>query len=114
MTQLLVLAAQSVTGAVMTIIGLLLVAGIIGYVTAWFYAKSVYTPVIKGLQKEKEDLTEQVLNLNRQLEVMKSQLIKLNETIDKQDGKIKSLEQVIEEKNIEIKKISSKPVKEKE
>lgn len=112
MTQLFVLAAQSVTGAVITIIGLLLVAGVIGYVTAWLYAKSVYTPIIKGLEKDKADLTEQVQNLNRQIEVMKGEVIKLNGTIDTQGEKIKTLELVIVEKNNEIKKMSSNPVKE--
>ncbi len=111
MTQLFVLAAQSVTGAVITIIGLLLVAVIIGYLTAWYYAKSVYTPVIKGLQKDKEDLTAQVEHLNRQIEVLKGEIIKLNGTIESQVEKIKTLEHVIEEKNSEIKKISVKPVK---
>jgi len=112
MTQLFVLTAQSVTAAVITIIGLLLVAGIIGYLTAWFYAKSVYTPIIKGLQKDKEDLTAQVEDLRRQIELLKSEIIKLNGTIQTQSEKIKALERVIEEKNDEIKKISTKPVKE--
>lgn len=95
-----------------TIIGLLLVAGIIGYVTSWLYAKSVYTPVIKGLEKEKAGLIARVEDLNRQVEVMKSQLIQLNETIETQAGKIKLLEKDIEDKNKEIKRISTKPVKE--
>lgn len=107
---MLTLAAQSVTGAVITIIGLLLVAGIIGYVTAWLYAKSVYTPVIKGLQKEKEDLTEQVANLNRQVEVMKGEIIKLNRTIETQEEKITSLKKVIDEKENTIKNMTN-PVK---
>jgi peptidoglycan hydrolase CwlO-like protein len=111
MTQLFVLAAQSVTGAVITIIGLLLVAVVIGYLTAWFYAKSVYTPIIKGLQKDKEDLTAQVESLNRQIEVLKGEIIKLNGTIESQGEKIKTLERTIEEKNNEIKKMSIKPVK---
>ncbi|HEX2969962.1 MAG TPA: hypothetical protein VHO46_12755 [Bacteroidales bacterium] len=112
MEQLYFLAAQSVTGAVMTIIGLLLVAGIIGYVTAWFYAKSVYTPVIKALQKDKDDLTANVESLNRQLEVMKSEIIKLNSTIESQAEKIKALEQSVAEKDKEIKRMSVKPAKE--
>lgn len=113
MTQLFILAAQSVTGAVITIIGLLLVAGIIGYVTAWFYAKSIYTPVINGLQKDKENLTAQVENLSRQVEVMKSEIIRLNNTIETQSEKIKTLESEIEEKTREIKKMSARPLKEK-
>ena len=111
MTQLFVLAAQSVTGAVITIIGLLLVAVVIGYLTAWFYAKSVYTPIIKGLQKDKEDLTAQVEQLTRQIEVLKGEIIKLNGTIESQSEKIKSLEHIVEEKNNEIKKMSVKPLK---
>lgn len=112
MTQLFIFAAQSVTGAVITIIGLLLVAGIIGYVTSWLYAKSVYTPVIKALEKDKAELITRVEGLNRQVEVMKSQVIQLNSNIETQAEKIKILEFEIEEKNKEIKKITTKPVKE--
>jgi peptidoglycan hydrolase CwlO-like protein len=111
MTQLFVILAQSVTGAVITIIGLLLVAGIIGYVTAWFYAGSVYKPVIESLKKEKEDLTRLVESQNRQIEVMKAEIIKLNRTVEGQDEKIKTLEKEIEEKNREIKR-TGRPVKE--
>ena len=52
--------AQSVTGAVVTIVLLLLVAAIIGYFTAWFYAKSVYVPKIKALEADKASLEKQV------------------------------------------------------
>lgn len=110
MTQIFIFAAQSVTGAVVTIIGLLLVAGMIGYLSAWFYAKSVYVPVIKKLQSEKDDLIHQVEALNRQVEVMKGEIIKLNGTIEGQNSRIKSLEKELEEKNREMKKIA-KPVK---
>lgn len=111
MTQYFIILAQTVTGAVFTITGLLLVAGIIGYATAWYYAKSLYVPVIKCLQKENDDLTHQIENLNRQVEVMKGEIIKLNDTIDNQEEKIKTLEKQIAEKDKEIKKFI-KPVKE--
>lgn len=106
MTENYILIAQSVTGAVITIIGLLLVAGIIGYVTAWLYAKSVYTPVIKGLQKDKENLTLQVEDLGRQVEVMKAEIVTLNSTIQSQDEKIHILQKEIEEKESTIKKMT--------
>lgn len=111
MTQIFIQAAQSVTGAVITIIALLLVAGLIGYMTAWFYAKSIYTPVIKSLQADKEELTRQVESLSRQVEVMKSEIIRLNGTIESQSEKIKSLGNQITEKENEIKKLT-KTVKE--
>ena len=44
MTHLFIILAQSPTTAVIFIVALLLVAAIIGYVTAWFYAKlSLYS-----------------------------------------------------------------------
>jgi peptidoglycan hydrolase CwlO-like protein len=95
MTQLFIQLAQSVTGAVITIVALLLVAAIIGYVTAWFYAKSVYTPIIKGLEAEKADLQKQVAGL-------KDDITKLNSKIEKLDQNIAKLEKEIAEKNKQI------------
>jgi len=63
MTQLFIHLVQSVTGAVITIVGLLLVAAIIGYFSAWFYSKSVYIPVVKGLESDKAGLNKQVSGL---------------------------------------------------
>jgi peptidoglycan hydrolase CwlO-like protein len=93
--------AQSVTGAVITIVALLLVAVIIGYLTAWFYAKSVYTPIIKGLEAEKADLLKQVAGL-------KEDIRKLNTTVDNLNGKINKLEGEIAVKEREIKELSKK------
>jgi peptidoglycan hydrolase CwlO-like protein len=103
MTQLFILLAQSVTGAVITIVALLLVAVIIGYFTAWLYAKSVYTPVIKGLETDKENLIKQVDGLNEDVK-------KLNGKVDKLNEKISKLEEEIEEKEKEIKHLK-KPKK---
>lgn len=103
MTQLFIQLAQSVTGAVVTIVGLLLVAVIIGYLSAWFYAKSVYTPIIKGLETDKAELNKQVTGL-------KDDVAKLNGKVDKQNEKISKLEEEIAEKEKEIKKLT-KPKK---
>jgi peptidoglycan hydrolase CwlO-like protein len=93
--------AQSVTGAVITIIALLLVAAIIGYFTAWFYAKSVYTPIIKGLEAEKADLQKQVAGL-------KDDVSKLNSKVEDLNGKIGKMEEEIGKKEKEIKDLRSK------
>jgi peptidoglycan hydrolase CwlO-like protein len=103
MTQLFILLVQSVTGAVITIIALLLVAVIIGYFTSWLYAKSVYTPVIKGLETEKE-------NLNKKVEGLNEDVKKLNEKVGNLNEKITRLEVVIEEKEKEIQNLK-KPKK---
>lgn len=95
MTQLSIFIAQSVTGAVLTIIALLLVAAIIGYLTAWFYAKSVYTPVIKQLEGEKADLITQV-------EGLKEDIRKLNEKNNVQNKDIARLEKLITDKDKQL------------
>jgi peptidoglycan hydrolase CwlO-like protein len=95
MTQSFILLAQSVTGAVITIIVLLLVAALIGYFTAWFYAKSVYTPVIKGLETDKENLIKKVDGLNEDVAMLKGKVDKLNEKIRKMEEDIVEREKEI-------------------
>lgn len=94
---------MSVTGNVVTIVALLLVAVIIGYFTAWYYAKSVYTPIIKGLEVEKADLIKQVAGL-------KDDISKLNGQVDKLNEKIGKLEKEVAEKDKEINNLT-KPKK---
>ena len=101
MTLTFIILAQSVTGAVITIVALLLVAAIIGYLTAWFYAKSVYTPIIKALEAEKADLLKQVAGL-------KEDVSRLNNKVDELSGKIRKLEEEIGAKEKEIKDLRSK------
>jgi peptidoglycan hydrolase CwlO-like protein len=99
MTPLFIQLAQSVTGAVVTIVALLLVAVLIGYLTAWFYAKSVYTPIIKGLESDKAELNNQVAGL-------KEDKTKLTGKVEKLNDKIQKLEEEITEKDKEIKHLS--------
>jgi peptidoglycan hydrolase CwlO-like protein len=99
MTQLFIQLAQSVTGAVITIVGLLLVAAILGYFTAWFYAKSKYTPIIKGLESDKEALKKEVAGLKDDVAKLKGEADKLNE-------KITSLEKEIASRDKEIKDLT--------
>jgi len=85
MNPLSILIAQSSTGSVIIIILLLVVAGVIGFFTAWLYSKSIYTPVVKRLEDEKDEL-------NRQISGLKDEVIKLNSKIDKLNDKISELE----------------------
>ncbi len=88
--------AQSVTGAVVTIVLLLLVAAIIGYLTAWYYAKSVYTPKIKALEDEKSTLL-------RQVDDLRDESKKQKDTIAGQLETIKGLEATVAGLNEELK-----------
>ena len=100
------LLVQTVTGAVITIVALLLVAAIIGYFTSWVYAKSVYSPVIKGLENEKTELTRKVSDL-------KDDIGKLTSKVEKLNDKIVRLEEESTEKDKEIKKLSKPKKKQK-
>jgi peptidoglycan hydrolase CwlO-like protein len=106
MTQLFIQLAQTVTGAVITIIMLLLVAASIGYITAWFYAKSVYSPIIKSLESEKTGLKIQIAGLKDDMEKLMSKTEKLND-------KIIRLEEESSEKDKMIKKLTKSKKKQK-
>ena len=95
MGSLIILQVMSVTAAVILIIALLVVAGLIGYLTAWFYAKSVYTPIIKKLEDEK-------VQLNREISGLKDDIDKLESKIKGLNGKINDLEKEISDKEKEI------------
>jgi peptidoglycan hydrolase CwlO-like protein len=99
MELLFIFITTSVTGAVFTIVALLLVAAIIGYFSAWLYAKSVYTPVIKKLEEEKAALI-------REVAALKEENGKLNGKVDKLNDKVAKLEEEVASKEKEIKKLT--------
>jgi peptidoglycan hydrolase CwlO-like protein len=75
---------------------LLLGAALIGFLIAWFYQKSVFTPIVKRLESEKEELNRKIDGLNRDISTL--------------NGKISELENVIVEKDKEIEQLK-KPKK---
>jgi len=81
MNTLLILLAQTKSGATIEIISLLVVAGIIGYVTAWLYTKSIYNKKLEAVESDKHELNNRIVNL---------------------DAEIFNLKKNLEEKNIEI------------
>ena len=98
MKPLFILLAQSVTGSVIEIVLLLLVAGLIGYFTAWFYAKSVYTPIIKGLEEEKTELNRQILGLKDDISKLNEKIGKLEEEIAEKDKEVENLKNTTKQK----------------
>ena len=70
--------AQTLAGTVIEIIVLLLVAGMIGYFTSYFYYRSIYRKKInklesdlKDLQIKKDGLLDQIVKLTKELEEKK-------------------------------------------
>jgi peptidoglycan hydrolase CwlO-like protein len=98
MKSLLIFQAMSVTSAVILIIALLLVAGLIGYLTAWYYAKSVYTPVIKKLEDEKAQLNREIEGLKDNISELKGKINDLNKKVDELDKDISEKEREISKK----------------
>jgi len=99
MNSLAILQVMSVTAAVLLIIVLLLVAGLIGYLTAWYYAKSVYTPVIKKLEDEKAQLNLQISGLRDDIVRHKGKIADLEKKVDDLDKDVSEREIEISRKN---------------
>ena len=64
MNPTLILFAQTIGGATLEILSLLIVAAIIGYVTAWLFYRSVYEKKLKVVKSEKHELNNRIVNLN--------------------------------------------------
>jgi Tfp pilus assembly protein PilO len=84
MNTILIILQQTNTGAVIEILLLLVVAGLIGYLTAYFYYKSVYTKKINILEGEKNEL-------KKHIETLFSEKAKLELAIKEKDAEIESL-----------------------
>ena len=85
----------SVTGSILLLVLLLLVAGVIGYFTAWYYAKSIYTPIIKGLEEEKAELNNKILGLLEDISKLNGKVDKLNDEVVKLNGEaVKAKEKI--------------------
>lgn len=98
MKSFLLLQVMSVPAAVVLIIALLLVAGLIGYLTAWFYAKSVYTPVIRGLEEDKIKLNGEISGLREDISKLNLKVENLNRKVDELEVEISEKERQISEK----------------
>lgn len=83
-----ILIAQSATSAMVEIALLLVGALLIGFITAWFYQKSVFTPIIKGLETDKENLNKKIETLNNDINGLKAKISELENTITSKNKEI--------------------------
>jgi predicted flap endonuclease-1-like 5' DNA nuclease len=65
MSNLVILLAQTKNEATIEILSLLLVAAIIGFITAWLYYRSIYVKRIKAIESKKDELNLQIVDLNK-------------------------------------------------
>ena len=96
-----ILLAQSVTAAVIEIVLLLIGAALIGFLTAWFYQKHFYTPIVKRLEAEKVDLNSQITGLKSDIVDLNGQITGLKSENGKLNEKISGLEKNLPEKGKE-------------
>jgi peptidoglycan hydrolase CwlO-like protein len=83
--------AQSANSAMAEIALLLVVAVIIGFLTAWFYQKSVFIPIIKGLETDKENLNKKIAELNSEISTLKSKIGELENSVTEKNKEIELL-----------------------
>jgi hypothetical protein len=67
MNTLLIILVQTNSVATIEILFFLLVAAVIGYVTAWFYNKSIYELRVEAVEADKHDLINQIVNLDEEI-----------------------------------------------
>jgi peptidoglycan hydrolase CwlO-like protein len=99
MNALLIQQVMSVPVAVILIIALLLVAGLVGYLTAWYYARSIYTPVIKKLEEEKVQLNREITGLKDNVTRLKAKIADLDKRVDDLDKDVSERERELSKKN---------------
>ncbi len=78
----IILQAQTGTMAALEIIAMLVVAAIIGYLTSFFYYRSVYTRKIDKLLKEMENLNASIVRLTANKNDLERKLQVLNEDFE--------------------------------
>jgi len=84
MSTLIILLAQTKIISSIEILSLLLVAAIIGYVTAWLYYKAIYVRKIKAIEAEKDELKNQIV-------ILKTDKSNLQKNLGEKDNEIQYL-----------------------
>jgi len=91
MNTLLILLTQTKVAASIEILLLLLVAALIGYLTAWLYYKSVYIRRIKAIESDKSELNKRVDNLNAESNSLHKNLIEKDHQIEDLTSEVNAL-----------------------
>jgi Uncharacterized conserved protein len=78
MNTLLILLVQTKNEAAIEILSFLLVAGIIGYLTAWLYYKSIYKKNLQAAESDKHELNNRIVNLDAEIFNLKQSLDEKN------------------------------------
>jgi predicted flap endonuclease-1-like 5' DNA nuclease len=94
MNNLLILLVQTKSEATVEIISLLLVAGIIGYVTAFLFYKSVSERKIKAVESDRHELNNRIVNLDGIIVDLNKNINENNQEIEHLNLEIKALKEL--------------------
>jgi len=84
MNTILIILQQTQTGAILEILLLLIIAGLIGYLTSYFYYKSVYTKKINILDGE-------ITALKKHIDILSTEKTRLEKSIKEKDAEIEAM-----------------------
>ncbi|PKP09276.1 MAG: hypothetical protein CVU09_12225 [Bacteroidetes bacterium HGW-Bacteroidetes-4] len=74
MNTLTIILAQTRTGSIIEMVILLVVAALIGYLTAYFYHKAIYTQKLNKIQDDNDKLKNQLSSLQQQVNKLEKEL----------------------------------------
>jgi len=100
MNTLIFFLAQTKSAATIEILSLLLVAAIIGYVTAWLYYKSIYKKRIKAVESDKNELNNRIVNLDADIVNLKNSLGEKEIEIEQLTMEAKVLVHIAQQKHL--------------
>jgi predicted flap endonuclease-1-like 5' DNA nuclease len=107
MNTLLVLLEQTKSEATIEILALLLVAAIIGYVTAWLYTKSVYAKRLTVVETEKDELSNQIVIINTDRGNLINNLREKDKEVEKLNINLREKDKEMEHQILEIKAVKA-------
>jgi len=84
MNTLFIILQQTQTSAILEILLLLVIAGLIGYLTSYFYYKSVYTKKINILDGE-------ITALKKHIDILSTEKTRLEKSIKEKDAEIEAM-----------------------
>jgi predicted flap endonuclease-1-like 5' DNA nuclease len=100
MNAIIILLGETKLSATIEILFLLIVAAVIGYLTAWLYYKSIYVEKIKSIESEKDKVSKDLL-------AVESENGKLQKTLLAKDKEINSLKLIEKEANRKLELVRS-------
>jgi predicted flap endonuclease-1-like 5' DNA nuclease len=108
MNNLMIFLAQTSTAATLDILFLLLVAGTIGFVTAWFFVKSQDENKLKAVEVEKLKLNSRLINKIMIINDLQKNFLINKEELDYQIKKVNALKALNKEAVLETDDLSEK------